>query len=198
VPLPLIDSSYSQILAAVVIIAVACWTLLIFRRYVSINLATQGSLVDQVNRLLPQTQCGRCGFEGCRPYARAIVEGESINRCPPGGTDTIIHLANLMNERRQALDPGAGNYQLPTVAVIREAECIGCTLCIQACPLDAILGAAKLMHTVFEQECSGCDLCVEPCPVDCIDMVPISRDSHLPWQAPGEIRSVYNPLDSMS
>lgn len=154
--------------------------------------------MDQVNRLLPQTQCGRCGFEGCRPYARAIVEGESINRCPPGGTDTIIRLAHLMNEQRQALDPGTGNYQLPTVAVIREAECIGCTLCIQACPLDAILGAAKLMHTVFEQECSGCDLCVEPCPVDCIDMLPLSKVSQPPWPAPGEIRSVYNPLDSMS
>ena len=197
-PLPLIDGSYNQILAVVVITAVACWTLLKFRRYVSMNLATQGSLVDQVNRVLPQTQCGRCGFEGCRPYARAIVEGESINRCPPGGTDTIIRLANLMNERRQALDPGAGNYLLPTVAVIREAECIGCTLCIQACPLDAILGAAKLMHTVFEQECSGCDLCVEPCPVDCIDMLPLSKVSQPSWQAPGEIRSVYNPLDSMS
>lgn len=197
-PLPLIDSNYSLILAAVVAIAVACSTLLKLRRYVAMRLATQGSLVDQVNRLLPQTQCGRCGFEGCRPYARAIVEGESINRCPPGGTDTIIRLAHLMNEQRQTLDPGTGNYQLPTVAVIREAECIGCTLCIQACPLDAILGAAKLMHTVFEQECSGCDLCVEPCPVDCIDMLPLSKVSQPPWQAPGEIRSVYNPLDSMS
>ena len=197
-PLPLIDSNYSLILATVVTIAVACSALLELRRYVAMKLATQGSLVDQVNRLLPQTQCGRCGFEGCRPYARAIVEGESINRCPPGGTDTIIRLANLMNERRQTLDPGTGNYQLPTVAVIREAECIGCTLCIQACPLDAILGAAKLMHTVFDQECSGCDLWVEPCPVDCIDMLPLSKVSQPPWQAPGEIRSVYNPLDSMS
>jgi len=130
--------------------------------------------VQQIDALLPQTQCGKCGFDGCRPYAKAISTGEPINQCPPGGPNTIENLARLLDQPVQALNPVHGEYGPPMVATIREAECIGCTKCIQACPLDAILGAAKVMHTVFESQCSGCDLCVLPCPVDCIDMIAAS------------------------
>ena len=182
---------------AIAVIAVVFWLLSKFKSYISVNLSKQRSVVDQLNRLLPQTQCGRCGFEGCRPYAEAIAQGEAINRCPPGGTHTITQLANLMNELQQPLDPAVGKYQPPSVAVIREDECIGCTLCIQACPVDAILGAAKLMHTVLADECTGCDLCVAPCPVDCIDMVTLSTASEQLWQVPRPIRPTQNPLDSL-
>jgi electron transport complex protein RnfB len=133
-------------------------------------------LVDQIDALLPQTQCGQCGFPGCRPYAEAINNGEAINKCPPGGEATINALANLLDVEPQPLDAEYGAVQAKRVAVIREDECIGCTKCIQACPVDAILGAAKHMHTVIESECTGCDLCVEPCPVDCIDMIVIEPD----------------------
>ncbi|EAZ98611.1 electron transport complex subunit RsxB [Marinobacter sp. ELB17] len=133
-------------------------------------------LVDQIDALLPQTQCGQCGFPGCRPYAEAINNGEAINKCPPGGEATINALADLLDVEPQPLDAEHGAAQAKRVAVIREDECIGCTKCIQACPVDAILGAAKHMHTVIESECTGCDLCVEPCPVDCIDMIVIEPD----------------------
>ncbi len=130
-------------------------------------------VVDRIDGLLPQTQCGQCGYPGCRPYAEAIAAGEAdINRCPPGGEATIQSLADLLDREAKPLDPERGEEKPRTVAVIREDLCIGCTLCIQACPVDAILGAGKQMHTVIESECTGCELCVEPCPVDCIDMVP--------------------------
>lgn len=135
------------------------------------RLREQRFLVDRINSILPQTQCGRCGHPGCRPYARAIATGEAINRCSPGGEGTIRRLALLLNEARVPLDPAHGQIEPAKVAVIREAECIGCTKCIVACPVDAIIGAAKRMHTVIESECTGCDLCIEPCPVDCIDLV---------------------------
>lgn len=127
------------------------------------------SLIQRIDALLPQTQCGKCGHPGCKPYAEGISQGEAINKCPPGGTETIAALANLLNIPVIALDTERGAAP-PQVAFIREAECIGCTKCIQACPVDAILGAAKLMHTVIVDECTGCDLCVAPCPVDCIEM----------------------------
>ncbi|WIO75611.1 electron transport complex subunit RsxB [Porticoccaceae bacterium LTM1] len=131
-------------------------------------------IVDQIDELLPQTQCGQCGHPGCRPYAEAIANGEAINHCPPGGQATIDAIANLLGVESIPLDAEHGEEsELPKVAYIREDECIGCTKCIQACPVDAILGAAKQMHTVIIDECTGCDLCVEPCPVDCIDMVDI-------------------------
>jgi electron transport complex protein RnfB len=124
--------------------------------------------------MLPQTQCGQCGYPGCRPYAEAIANGDAINKCPPGGQSTINNIATLLDVEAPTLDEEHGETkELPRVAVIREDECIGCTKCIQACPMDAILGAAKQMHTVIATECTGCDLCVEPCPVDCIDMVDI-------------------------
>lgn len=130
------------------------------------------NLIDAIDDLLPQTQCGQCGHAGCRPYAAAIADGAALNRCPPGGAQTINALAELLNKPALPLDI-VGELKPKSVAFIREAECIGCTKCIQACPVDAILGASKLMHTVIADECTGCDLCVEPCPVDCIEMRPL-------------------------
>ena len=137
--------------------------------------ASRAALIEAVDALLPQTQCGKCGQPGCRPYAEAIVDGEAINRCPPGGEATVARLAELTG---RAPLPLAEPAQSPLVAWIREDECIGCTKCIQACPVDAILGAAKRMHTVIADECTGCELCVAPCPVDCIDLLP-----HPAWEA---------------
>ena len=139
------------------------------------NTRSRAALIEAIDAELPQTQCGKCGQAGCRPYAEAIVDGEAINRCPPGGERTLARLAELTG---QPARPLAEPAQSPRVAVIREAECIGCTKCIQACPVDAILGAAKRMHTVIADECTGCELCVAPCPVDCIDLLP-----HPAWQA---------------
>lgn len=130
------------------------------------------SLIQRIDALLPQTQCGKCGHAGCRPYAEGLAAGEAINKCPPGGAETIAALAHLLDTPVIDLDPGRGSAP-PQVAYIREAECIGCTKCIQACPVDAIVGAAKLMHTVIANECTGCDLCLAPCPVDCIDLLPL-------------------------
>ncbi|WP_457968055.1 electron transport complex subunit RsxB [Pseudomonas sp. R4-84] len=130
------------------------------------------NLIQHIDALLPQTQCGKCGHPGCKPYAEGIAQGEPINKCPPGGRETIAALAELM--RVPALELDASRGAAPAqIAFIREAECIGCTKCIQACPVDAIVGAAKLMHTVLIDECTGCDLCVAPCPVDCIEMRPL-------------------------
>jgi len=130
-----------------------------------------GDLVEHVNELLPQTQCAQCGFPGCRPYARALVAGDAaINLCPPGGDDTVRRLADLLG--RDAI-PLATSV-VPSVAVIDEALCIGCTHCRTACPVDAIVGAHQLMHSVIESECTGCELCVAPCPVDCISMRPLA------------------------
>ena len=133
-------------------------------------------LTDRIDALLPQTQCTKCGHEGCRPYAQAIAAGaEPINRCPPGGDEGIAALAGLLSVPIVPLDTTRGEHGPLLVAVIDEAHCIGCTLCIQACPVDAIVGANKRMHTVLADVCTGCDLCVPPCPVDCIDMVPARR-----------------------
>nr|WP_271194854.1 RnfABCDGE type electron transport complex subunit B [Pseudomonas turukhanskensis] len=128
--------------------------------------------VRAIDALLPQTQCGKCGHPGCMPYAEGIAQGEAINKCPPGGETTIAALAQLLHV--PVLPPELPPIP-PQLAVIREAECIGCTKCIQACPVDAIVGAAKLMHTVISDECTGCELCVAPCPVDCIDLVPLAE-----------------------
>jgi len=143
-------------------------------------------IVEQIDSLLPQTQCGQCGHPGCKPYAEGIANGEAINKCPPGGQATINAIADLLDVEAPTLDEEHGEEKdLPTVAYIREDECIGCTKCIQACPMDAILGAAKQMHTVIIDECTGCDLCVEPCPVDCIDMLPLeSTLAEWKWSLP--------------
>ena len=133
-------------------------------------------IAEQINALLPQTQCGQCGYPGCKPYAEAIAGGDKINKCPPGGEATIQALADLLDVEAEPLD-AEGGEKPQMVAYIREPECIGCTKCIQACPVDAILGASKRMHTVIINECTGCDLCVAPCPVDCIDMLPLPIDA---------------------
>jgi len=126
-------------------------------------------LEGRIDALLPQTQCTRCGFDGCRPYARAIAQGEAdIDQCPPGGDAGVAKLASLLGRAVKPLNPEFGELMPPRVAVIDEAACIGCTKCIQACPVDAIVGASKLMHTVIASWCTGCELCIPPCPVDCI------------------------------
>jgi electron transport complex protein RnfB len=134
-------------------------------------------LADRIDELLPQTQCRRCGYEGCGPYAAAIAAGHAdVNRCPPGGSDTLDALARLLGRAAPPLDTSRGAPGPLRVARIDEAACIGCTLCIAACPVDAIIGAQKRMHAVLTSLCSGCELCVAPCPVDCIDMIPADRD----------------------
>lgn len=134
------------------------------------------SLADRIDALLPQTQCTKCGYDGCRPYADAIADGAApINRCPPGGDEGIAALSALLDTPALPLDLSRGEPGPLLVARIDESHCIGCTLCIQACPVDAIVGANKHMHTVMEDWCTGCDLCVAPCPVDCIEMVPAGR-----------------------
>ena len=135
------------------------------------------ALSAKIDALLPQTQCTKCGYPSCRRYAEAIAAGDAdINQCPPGGEAGIGKLAALLGRETKPLNPANGVERPRRVAVIDEARCIGCTLCIQACPVDAIVGAAKLMHTVVTELCSGCDLCVSPCPVDCIDLVPASGE----------------------
>ena len=133
-----------------------------------------GALVARIDAALPQTQCTRCGYPACRPYAEAIARGETtINRCPPGGAEGVRVLARITGQPVLPLDPECGVESPVRIAVIDESACIGCTKCIQACPVDAIVGASKLMHTVVADLCTGCELCVPPCPVDCIAMVPV-------------------------
>ena len=145
--------------------------------YASIRFRAEGNpIVEQINAILPQTQCGQCGYPGCRPYAEAIANGDAINKCPPGGEAGIQALADLLDVEPLPLDAEHGEEApVKSVAFIIEEDCIGCTKCIQACPVDAIVGAAKQMHTVIAAECTGCDLCVEPCPVDCIEMRPLPQ-----------------------
>ncbi len=141
------------------------------------------SLTERLNDALPQTQCTRCGYPDCRAYASAMAEGSAdINQCPPGGADGIQRLAALTGRAVLALNPGNGHEGPRAVALIDEAWCIGCTLCIKACPVDSIVGASKLMHTVVDPLCTGCELCIPVCPVDCISMVPVTGD-RTGWQA---------------
>ncbi|WP_061175944.1 electron transport complex subunit RsxB [Caballeronia pedi] len=141
------------------------------------------TLAERIEDLLPQTQCTKCGYPACRPYAEAIAAGEAnYNQCPPGGAEGIARLAALLGKPDIPLDTTHGVERARPVAVIDENVCIGCTLCMQACPVDAIAGAAKQMHTVIAELCTGCDLCVPPCPVDCIAMVPVTGE-HTGWNA---------------
>lgn len=135
------------------------------------------SLVTRIDALLPQTQCTRCGFPACRDYANAIAaDAADINQCPPGGEHGIALLATLLDRSRKALNPVNGIEKPREIAIIDETICIGCTKCIQACPVDAIVGASKVMHTILSDECTGCELCIAPCPVDCIAMIPAHDD----------------------
>ena len=143
-------------------------------------------LAEKVDAILPQTQCGQCGFPGCKPYAEAIAKGEAdINLCPPGGEEGVKKLAELLGVEAKPLDESHGTPKPKSVAFIDENTCIGCTLCIQACPVDAIVGAAKQMHTIVASLCTGCELCVKPCPVECITMevIPESIDNWK-WKYP--------------
>ena len=134
------------------------------------------ALAVDIDRLLPQTQCTRCGYDGCRPYADAVASGAAdINQCPPGGTETIIALAALTRRGIAPLNSDNGLEAAPTIAFIDEARCIGCTKCLPPCPVDAIAGAPRRMHTVIAELCTGCELCVAPCPVDCISMIPVLK-----------------------
>lgn len=135
-----------------------------------------GALAQAIDALLPQTQCTQCGYSGCLPYARAIAAGAAdFNQCPPGGAAGIAKLAALLGRAAKPLNPANGSERVRARAQIDEARCIGCTLCIQACPVDAIVGAAKLMHTVIAELCTGCELCLPPCPVDCIALLPLPQ-----------------------
>ena len=175
----------SLILSAVVALTAICLIAGAILGYAAVRFRVEGDpIVEQINALLPQTQCGQCGYPGCKPYAEAIANGDKINKCPPGGQATIAALADLLDVEAEPLD-AVGGEKPRMVAFIREAECIGCTKCIQACPVDAIVGAARQMHTVIVDECTGCDLCVEPCPVDCIDMVEIGASvQNWKWERP--------------
>lgn len=142
-------------------------------------------LTEKIDALLPQTQCGQCGFPGCKPYAKAIADGKAdINQCPPGGQEGVEKLAELLGTEAKPLNAEHGEQSLPQVAFIIEDQCIGCTKCIQACPVDAILGTNRKMHTVIASECTGCRLCVEPCPVNCIIMKPLQNPWN--WEKPQE------------
>jgi electron transport complex protein RnfB len=134
-------------------------------------------LVDRIDALLPQTQCGQCQFAGCRPYALAIARGEAdIDRCPPGGTATAKELARLLDRETRPVDPTYGESKEPLVAWIDEERCIGCARCLPACPVDAIVGAHRYLHTVVAGQCTGCELCVPTCPVDCIELRVVRND----------------------
>jgi electron transport complex protein RnfB len=157
-------------------------------RWSSQRLKVAGNpLAERIDALLPQTQCGQCGYPGCRPYAEAIARGEAdINRCPPGGEPCLAALAELLGREPKPLDPACGATKPPAVASIDEPRCIGCALCLPACPVDAILGAPRYLHTVIASECTGCELCVPVCPVDCIEMVsPPARTPHPIRSGPG-------------
>jgi electron transport complex protein RnfB len=176
-----------NILIAILVIGVISALFGALLGYASIRFHVEGDpIVEQLDALLPQTQCGQCGYPGCKPYAEAVANGEAINKCAPGGEDTIKKIADLLGVDVQPIDENheqddSSKSNRPKVAFIIEEDCIGCTKCIQACPVDAILGAAKQMHTILIDECTGCDLCVAPCPVDCIEMRPIP-DTTQNWQ----------------
>jgi len=149
------------------------------------------SLAERIDAILPQQQCRRCGYDACRPYADAVAQGAPINRCPPGGESVIRELAVLTGRPAISLDPDCGAHVALAVARIDEAWCIGCVLCIEACPVDAIVGAPKRMHTVLPSLCTGCELCVAPCPVDCITLVSAGRT----W-SPEDARAARDRFDA--
>jgi electron transport complex protein RnfB len=161
--------------------------------YAAVRFRVEGNpLIDEVDKILPQIQCGQCGYPGCKPYATALVEkDDAINKCPPGGEETMLALAELLHKDPQPLEETGESFETGLVAYIREDECIGCVRCIKACPVDAILGATKFMHTVIAHECTGCHLCVPECPVDCIDMIkPPESPQTWQWQKPQALEDI--------
>lgn len=173
----------SGILIAVIAVAILAAIFGIILGFASVKFKVEADpIVEQIDAILPQTQCGQCGYPGCRPYAEAIANGDMINKCPPGGQVTIEKLADLMGVDVPDSAPDA-EKSVKKVAFIHEDMCIGCTKCIQACPVDAIVGGTKSMHTVIKDECTGCDLCVSPCPTDCIEMIPVEETpDNWKWQ----------------
>jgi len=160
-------------ISAIAVMALGAVILGALLGYASVKFKVEGDpLVEKIESILPQTQCGQCGFPGCRPYAEAIAKGAEINLCPPGGAEGVQRLADLLGREVKALD---AEEKPKAVAIIDENTCIGCTLCIQACPVDAIVGAAKQMHTIIAPLCTGCELCLPPCPVECISMQVITE-----------------------
>ena len=173
-----------ELLLAIAIMALGALVLGAALGYASIKFKVEGNpLVEKIEGILPQTQCGQCGFPGCKPYAEAIAKGEvDINLCPPGGMEGVQKLADLLGREVKPLD---AEEKPKSVAIIDEQTCIGCTLCIQACPVDAIVGAAKQMHTIIAPLCTGCELCLPPCPVECIRMEPIGENiDNWKWKYP--------------
>ncbi|HEX6734188.1 MAG TPA: electron transport complex subunit RsxB [Azonexus sp.] len=177
-------------LLAIAIMALGAVVLGAALGFASIKFKVEGDpLVDKIEAILPQTQCGQCGYPGCKPYAEAIAQGEEINKCPPGGAEGVQRLADLLGREVKPLD---AEEKPKAVAIIDENTCIGCTLCIQACPVDAIVGAAKQMHTILAGQCTGCELCLPPCPVECISMQVIGENiDSWKWKFPVvEIKAV--------
>ena len=167
------EITIKALFAALVVAAMATLSALLLRKANAKLPANENSLVERINAVLPQTQCAQCNYPGCRPYAEAIAKGTAeINQCPPGGDEGIKALADLLGKDVIPLDSSLTPHKPPQVALIIEDDCIGCTLCIHACPVDAIVGASRKMHTVIADYCTGCELCLPPCPVDCIDLVP--------------------------
>lgn len=178
----------TELLAAVLVLGALAALFGLLLGYVACRIPREGRLVtERINALLPQTQCNQCDYPGCRPYAEAIARGEAdINRCLPGGEPTRVALADLLERDAAAPRASPEQSQIPRVAVIDEAACIGCTLCLQVCPVDAIVGASVQVHTVIAVACTGCDLCLAPCPVDCIEMVsPVPAADTWRWPRPG-------------
>jgi len=167
-------------LSAVIAIAILLSMSIVFGAllgYAAVRFRVEGNpLVEQIDRLLPQTQCGQCDYPGCKPYAEALATGDDINKCIPGGEATMLKLAELLGVEPQILDQTLTARPATRVTIVEE-DCIGCTKCIQACPVDAILGAARHMHTVIADDCTGCDLCIPVCPVDCIEVIPVVSGS---------------------
>ena len=173
----------SNILIAIGVLALLALIFGLILGFAAIKFKVESDpIVEQLDELLPQTQCGQCGYPGCRPYAEAVANGDDINKCVPGGDATMRKIADLMGVEPQTMGEEAAVPE-KRVAFIHEDMCIGCTKCIAACPVDAIVGATKALHTVIVDDCTGCDLCVDPCPTDCIEMVPISvTTDNWKWQ----------------